>query len=111
MQDLCHIVNGDPPHWLQGIGDAPPRMYMLELVEAALESHPEVFLKVFAACIAIASSVPLTLPDRWCAEARVQPSGQGTRLPVRDQVLLARRQERRLIGMPQPLAIVQAGLS
>jgi hypothetical protein len=38
-------VNGDPPHWLKDVGESMPRMYVLELVEAALRSHPEVFLK------------------------------------------------------------------
>jgi hypothetical protein len=38
-------VNGDPPHWLKDVGESLPRMYVLELVEAALQSHPEVFLK------------------------------------------------------------------
>eukprot|EP01137_Pigoraptor_chileana_P005447 Opistho-2@48521 len=44
FQDLCHLTNGDAPYWLVGIVEMS-RTFGLELLESALVSHPEVFLK------------------------------------------------------------------
>ncbi|XP_030829471.1 protein MON2 homolog isoform X2 [Strongylocentrotus purpuratus] len=44
FQDLCNLVNGDPPCWLQGM-TTMTKKFGLELLESVLNSFPQVFLR------------------------------------------------------------------
>lgn len=44
FQDLCSLVNGDPPYWLKGM-TGMSRTFGIELIEAVLNTFPPLFLR------------------------------------------------------------------